>query len=140
MLVCAPKGDPIYAIKTGGTGELGDDAVAWVSREVRELSSDVPTPAFYDDDFFVLSSKRKSTPWGFCANSSTPNSPSRVAGQTRRVSPSGWPAAEYAAATCTAKPTSSASSPPALARIGKALSGESGGATFAGGGVVSGFI
>lgn len=60
VLVCAPKGDPIYAIKTGGKGEVGQDAVAWDSRETRELTSDVPTPTFYDGDFFVLSSKRKS--------------------------------------------------------------------------------
>jgi len=58
ILVCAPKRDPIYAIKAGGTGVLGDDSIAWVSREAREVSSDVPTPAFYDGDFFVLSDVR----------------------------------------------------------------------------------
>lgn len=59
ILVCAPKKDPIYAIKAGGSGQLNDDAVAWISRETPELSSDVPTPAFYDRDFFVLSDVRK---------------------------------------------------------------------------------
>ena len=59
ILACAPKRDPIYAIKAGGTGALKDDGVAWVSRDVREVSSDVPTPAFYDGDFFVLSDVRK---------------------------------------------------------------------------------
>jgi outer membrane protein assembly factor BamB len=59
VLACAPKRDPIYAIKLGGTGTLSDDAIAWVSREAREVSSDVPTPAFYDGDFFVLSDVRK---------------------------------------------------------------------------------
>lgn len=62
VLVCAPKRDPVYAIKIGGSGKLGDDAVAWVSRgnDVRQVSSDVPTPAYYDGDFFVLSDLRKS--------------------------------------------------------------------------------
>lgn len=55
ILVCAPKKDPIYAIKAGGTGQLDDSAIAWVSRDTRDLTSDVPSPAFYDGDFFVLS-------------------------------------------------------------------------------------
>ena len=59
VLVCAPKNDPVYAIKPKGTGMLGDSAIAWDSRDVREISSDVPTPAFYDGDFFVLSDLRK---------------------------------------------------------------------------------
>jgi outer membrane protein assembly factor BamB len=59
VLVCAPKNDPIYAIRPKGTGVLDDSAIAWVSRDVREVSADVPTPAFYDGDFFVLSDLRK---------------------------------------------------------------------------------
>lgn len=59
ILACAPKRDPVYAIKAGGSGVLDTSAVAWASREVREVSSDVPTPAFYDGDFFVLSDVRK---------------------------------------------------------------------------------
>jgi outer membrane protein assembly factor BamB len=59
VLVCAPKNDPIYAIRPNGTGVLDDSAVAWVSQDAREVSSDVPTPAFYDGDFFVLSDLRK---------------------------------------------------------------------------------
>jgi outer membrane protein assembly factor BamB len=54
VLACAPKGDPIYAIKAGGTGTLNDSAIAWKSSDNREVSSDVPTPAFYDGDFFIL--------------------------------------------------------------------------------------
>jgi outer membrane protein assembly factor BamB len=60
VLACAPKNDPIYAIKPKGSGVLDDSAIAWVSRDVREVSSDVPTPAFFDGDFFVLSDLRKS--------------------------------------------------------------------------------
>ena len=59
VLACAPKNDPIYAIRVKGTGVYDDSAIAWVSRDVREVSSDVPTPAYYDGDFFVLSDLRK---------------------------------------------------------------------------------
>ncbi len=59
VLACAPKRDPIYAVTNGGSGLLDDTALAWVSRDEREISSDVPTPAFYDGDFFVLSDVRK---------------------------------------------------------------------------------
>lgn len=59
ILACAPKGDPIYAVKAGLAGQLDDSALAWVSREEKSLTTDVPTPAFADGDFFVLSDVRK---------------------------------------------------------------------------------
>lgn len=59
ILACAPKRDPVYAIKAGGSGVLDDRWIAWVSRDSKEVSSDVPTPAFYDGDFFLLSDVRK---------------------------------------------------------------------------------
>ncbi len=59
VLACAPKNDPIYAIRGDGRGLLDDGAVAWVSPRRSEVSADVPTPAFYDGDFFVLSDLRK---------------------------------------------------------------------------------
>ncbi|MCL4200878.1 MAG: PQQ-binding-like beta-propeller repeat protein [Pirellulaceae bacterium] len=59
VLACAPKNDPIYAIRGDGQGRLDDGAVAWVSPRRSEVSADVPTPAFYDGDFFVLSDLRK---------------------------------------------------------------------------------
>ncbi len=59
ILACAPKGDPIYAIKAGGVGTLGDAGIAWKSDQVREVTADVPTPLFYLGDFFVLSDVRK---------------------------------------------------------------------------------
>jgi outer membrane protein assembly factor BamB len=59
VLACAPKNDPIYAIRADGQGLLDDGAVAWVSARRSEVSADVPTPAFYDGDFFVLSDLRK---------------------------------------------------------------------------------
>lgn len=59
ILACAPKREPVYAVKAGGSGTLDDSGVAWKSVEQRELSSDVPTPLFYQGDFFVLSDVRK---------------------------------------------------------------------------------
>lgn len=59
ILACAPKGDPVYAIKAGGNGVLNDSAIAWKTDQKREVSSDVPTPLFFDGDFFVLSDVRK---------------------------------------------------------------------------------
>ncbi|MEC7200002.1 MAG: PQQ-binding-like beta-propeller repeat protein, partial [Verrucomicrobiota bacterium] len=58
VLACAPKKDPIYAVRLGGIGKLNDKALAWVSKEDRSLSSDVPTPAFAEGDFFILSDVR----------------------------------------------------------------------------------
>lgn len=58
ILACAPKRDPIYAVKAGLKGELEKSDLAWVSREERAISSDVPTPALYDGDFFILSDVR----------------------------------------------------------------------------------
>jgi outer membrane protein assembly factor BamB len=59
VLACAPKGSPIYAIKAGGNGTLPDSSIAWKTSQTRDLTSDVPTPLFYDGDFFVLSDVRK---------------------------------------------------------------------------------
>jgi len=70
-LVCVPKGRPVYAIKLGGAGSLGDSAVAWTTRESKRVTSEVPTPAYYDGDFFILSDSRDSL--------------SRVAAETGKV-------------------------------------------------------
>lgn len=58
-LACGPKGSPIYAIKLGGNGNLSDSSIAWKSDQTRELSTDVSTPLFYENDFFVLNSDRR---------------------------------------------------------------------------------
>ncbi len=60
VLACAPKKDPIYALPTNKNGNLNDRNLAWVSRDQEAVSSDVPTPGFYDGDFFVLSDVRSS--------------------------------------------------------------------------------
>lgn len=59
ILACAPKREPIYAVKAGGNGQLGNAGLAWTSDD-RRVSSDVPTPAFSDGDFFVLGDGTKS--------------------------------------------------------------------------------
>jgi outer membrane protein assembly factor BamB len=58
VLACAPKKEPVYAIKLGGKGTLNESAVAWQSPD-RVITSDVPTPAFADGDFFILSDVAK---------------------------------------------------------------------------------
>ncbi len=57
-LACAPKGDPIYAIKLGGNGDISETGLAWKS-ENRNISSDVSTPLFYMGKFFILNSDRR---------------------------------------------------------------------------------
>jgi outer membrane protein assembly factor BamB len=56
ILACAPKGDPVYAVKAGGKGELDDSWLAWVSED-RRVSSDVPTPLFYEGKFYILNKR-----------------------------------------------------------------------------------
>jgi outer membrane protein assembly factor BamB len=53
VLVCAPKGAPVYAFKAGANGKQDDSAIAWKSSE-REVSSDVATPLFYKGKFYIL--------------------------------------------------------------------------------------
>ena len=59
-LICGPKRSPVFAVKNGLSGLLTDDDLAWTSEGIGEVTADVPTPAFYDGDFFILSDVRKS--------------------------------------------------------------------------------
>jgi len=60
ILACAPKNAPVYAIRPTGPGVQDDGAIVWVTSDIeKQVSSDVPTPAYYDGDFFVLSDLRK---------------------------------------------------------------------------------
>ena len=61
ILACAPKKEPIYAVKVGLRGDYSDndEALAWTSIDPKVVSSDVPTPAFADGDFFVLNKDGK---------------------------------------------------------------------------------
>ncbi|MCB1236542.1 MAG: PQQ-binding-like beta-propeller repeat protein [Verrucomicrobiae bacterium] len=58
LLACAPKKQPVYAIKAGGKGKLSDADVAWVSQDAL-VSSDVPTPLFYEGRFYILNEGKK---------------------------------------------------------------------------------
>ena len=59
VLACAPKSDPVYAIKAGGNGNLNDSNIAWKS-ERNAVTADVPTPLFYDGDFFIQNESKRS--------------------------------------------------------------------------------
>ena len=60
-LACGPKGAPVCAVKLGGDGDLGDAGLAWASEGRRSpVTTDVPTPLYYRDDFYVLSDLRAS--------------------------------------------------------------------------------
>ncbi len=58
VLVCAPKGEPIFAVKAGGKGKLSDTALAW-KNDSKGITSDVPTPLFYKGRFYVLDGNGK---------------------------------------------------------------------------------
>lgn len=62
ILACAPKRAPVHAWKAGGSGLLTDQARAWVSGDEvnsKDVSSDVATPLFYQNRFYVMNSDRK---------------------------------------------------------------------------------
>ncbi len=59
VLACAPKKEPVFAVKLGGNGVLPDSAIAWQSTKPSPITSDVPTPLFYQGDFFILSDGAK---------------------------------------------------------------------------------
>lgn len=54
ILASAPKGEPIFAVKAGGEGDLDDSSIAWQSDPRGPLSTDVPTPAYHDGHFYVI--------------------------------------------------------------------------------------
>jgi outer membrane protein assembly factor BamB len=59
VLACGPKNSPIFAVAPNMAGVLDDSAIVWDTKEKKEIGSDVPTPAFYDGDFFILNDLRK---------------------------------------------------------------------------------
>lgn len=60
ILVCAPKKAPIFAVELGLTGiKTGKDGLKWSTEKEKTLTSDVPTPLFYRNKFFILSDLRK---------------------------------------------------------------------------------
>jgi outer membrane protein assembly factor BamB len=51
VIACAPKGDPVLAIRDGGKGVVTDTHIAW---KMTEFTSDCVTPLFYLHKLFVL--------------------------------------------------------------------------------------
>lgn len=54
--VCAPKGNPVFALKAGGEGQLSDDAIVW---QLDKNTSDVCVPLVYKDRIYVLDGDKK---------------------------------------------------------------------------------
>ena len=59
ILACGPKREPVFAIKAGLSGETSADGLAWKSEPRSPVTTDVPTPAFADGKFYVVSDLRK---------------------------------------------------------------------------------
>jgi len=58
ILICGPKTAPVYAITAGGEGTLPPAANLWTS-EGKEVTSDVPTPLYYEGYFYVLNGNNR---------------------------------------------------------------------------------
>lgn len=59
VLSCAPKTAPVYATKAGATGDISVGGLVWRSEDRSAVTSDVPTPLFYEGKFYVLSDVRR---------------------------------------------------------------------------------
>ena len=74
ILACGPKGAPVYAVKAGGSGTLSTRNLAWQSHVQpvedsaeaapstgeRDVTTDVPSPLYYGERFYILNgTKRK---------------------------------------------------------------------------------
>jgi outer membrane protein assembly factor BamB len=51
IIACGPRGDPVLAIKDGGTGVVTDTHLAW---KLKDYPSDCVTPLYYRGRLFVL--------------------------------------------------------------------------------------
>jgi outer membrane protein assembly factor BamB len=51
IIACAPRGDPVLAIKDNGKGLVTDTHIAW---KLKEYPSDCVTPLFYQHKLYVL--------------------------------------------------------------------------------------
>lgn len=59
VLGCGPKQKPVFAVKAGANGDVTEGGLAWHSEYKSQVTSDVPTPIFYKDRFYVASDLRK---------------------------------------------------------------------------------
>lgn len=58
VLACAPKSDPVYAVRDDLKGDHSGKDPQWKSED-REISSDVSTPAFYNGRFYIVNGERR---------------------------------------------------------------------------------
>ncbi|MEY4938320.1 MAG: hypothetical protein RIQ93_55 [Verrucomicrobiota bacterium] len=79
ILASGPKNAPVYAVKAGGSGTLTYRDLAWQSHvqptedaneaapspKERDLTTDVPTPLFYEGKFYILNGTKKKL---YCVN------------------------------------------------------------------------
>jgi outer membrane protein assembly factor BamB len=56
VVVCAPRGEPVFGIRPGGKGRLGKDSIAW---SYDEQPSDCCTPLVYEGKLYVLNGDRQ---------------------------------------------------------------------------------
>ena len=56
LVFCEPRGQAIFAIKSGGSGQLSEEDLLW---STRENAPDVCTPVIMDGKLFVLDGNRK---------------------------------------------------------------------------------
>ncbi|MGV3720465.1 MAG: PQQ-binding-like beta-propeller repeat protein [Actinomycetota bacterium] len=59
VLGCGPKREPVYAVKLGGNGDMSENGLAWKSEPRGPVTTDVPTPLFYQGKFYIVSDVRK---------------------------------------------------------------------------------
>jgi outer membrane protein assembly factor BamB len=57
VLVCAPKNAPVYAVSLPSQSMPAE--LAWDTEGEKSITSDVPTPLFFEDHFYILSDLRK---------------------------------------------------------------------------------
>lgn len=60
VLGCGPKTKPVFAVKAGQNGDVTETGMAWYSEIRGVVTSDVPTPLFYQGRFYVASDVKKS--------------------------------------------------------------------------------
>jgi len=59
ILGCGPKTKPVFAVKAGQNGDVTESGMAWHSEVRGDVTSDVPTPLYYRDRFYVVSDLKK---------------------------------------------------------------------------------
>lgn len=59
VLVCGPKTKPVYAVRFGLSGDISQSGLAWRSETRSDVTTDVPTPLFYRNRFYVASDLKK---------------------------------------------------------------------------------